>query len=117
MVRIGGKGMTHERDRIQENANKYIVKNCPCLKSQISYKDKLWINGCSELGEVGSRMCCQDITDCVIKQIITICKWYKMSKEDMKRSKEFDDIIRGSKYGRDTLAIQILQLLDIEEVK
>jgi hypothetical protein len=39
-----------------------------------------------------------------------------MSKEDMKRSKESADIIRGSKYGRDALAIQILQLFDIEEI-
>lgn len=23
--------MTRERDRIQENANKYIVKNCPAI--------------------------------------------------------------------------------------
>ena len=26
--------MTRERDRIQENANKYIVKNCPCYMNQ-----------------------------------------------------------------------------------
>ena len=94
--RIGGKGMTRQRDRIQENANKYIVKNCPCLKSQISYKDKLWINGCSELGEVGSRMCCQDITNCVIKQVIEKCKEHP-----------FKDCACGD---------EILQLFDIEEI-
>ena len=52
--------MTRERDRIQENANKYIIKNCPTL--------------------MGNRLCfgrytrqCADCTDCVIKQVIEKC--------------------------------------------
>lgn len=84
-------------------SNRYVVLNCPTL--------------------MGNRLCyskvirqCADCTDCVIKQIITICKWDKMSKEDMKRSKKNADIIRGFKYGSDALAIQILQLFDIEEI-
>lgn len=94
MVRIGGKGMS------------YIVKNCPA-------QPIIWNNNwCNK-----KQQFCQNCTDCVIKQIITICKGDKMSKEDMKKSKESADIIRGSKYGRDALAIQILQLLDIKEVK
>ena len=94
---------------------KYIVKNCP----NCNHTD--WDNGYGELEE--GYLCnvkvddfeCKDC-DCIIKQIITICKGYKMSKEDMKKSKEFADIIRGSKYGSDALAIQILQLFDIEEI-
>ena len=97
--------MTRERDRIQENANKYIVKNCPCLKSQISYKDKLWVNGCSELGEVGSRMCCQDITNCVIKQVVEKCK-VVYNTERLNRYKTNGFI----------LANDILQLFDIKEI-
>ena len=95
------------RERIQKNTNKYTVKNCPCY----------WYIGGDEGCDLDNTKACEDTTDCVIKQIITICKVNKMSKEDMKRSKEFVDIIRGSKYGRDALAIQILQLFDIEEVK
>ena len=110
MVRIGGKGMTLERDRIQENANKYIVKNCPAI-TEYKFPDKVHKYCCQ-----CTYGYCKDI-NCIIKQIITICKWYKMSKEDMKRCKESADIIRGSKYGRDSLAIQILQLFDIEEIK
>lgn len=97
MVRIGGKGMT------------YKVLNCPSCIISPSCCAKYHIDN-------GHAKDCQDIEDCVIKQIITICKGYKMSKEDMKRSKEFADIIRGSEYGRDALAIQILQLFDIEEI-
>ncbi|MBO7735061.1 MAG: hypothetical protein J6S67_21035 [Methanobrevibacter sp.] len=84
----------------------YIVKNCPAITNNLTCRQAIYEN-----------MFCDYRTDCVIKRIITICKRYKMSKEDMKKSKEFADIIRGSKYGSDALAIQILQLLDIEEVK
>ena len=92
----------------------YIVKNCPCLKSQISYKDKLWINSCSELGEIGSRMCCQDITDCVIKRVIEKCKDSKLSYSNL-------EILRtacetNQAYGKAVMAEKILQLFDIEEI-
>lgn len=56
--RIGGKGMTRERDRIQENANKYIVKNCRAY-------NKPW---CGD-----SMDNCINCTDCVIKQVINYC--------------------------------------------
>ena len=92
-----------ESEGKEMTSNRYVVLNCPTL--------------------MGNRLCyskvikqCADCADCVVKQIITICKWYKMSKEDMKRSKEHPDIIRGSEYGRDMLAIQILRLFDIEEI-
>lgn len=47
--------MTRERDRIQENANKYIVKNCPSYFQGGCY-------GCDNL--------CQNISNCVIKRAI-----------------------------------------------
>lgn len=92
-------------------SNKYIVNNCPCIKH---YDDIELDNRC--MSDQGIPFFCENNPDCVIKQVITICKGYKMSKEDMQRSKEFADIIRGSKYGSDALAIQILQLFDIEEI-
>ena len=88
----------------------YIVKNCPAI-TEYKFLDSKVHKDCCQC----TYGYCKDI-DCVIKQIITICKGDKMSKEDMKRSKESADIIRGSKYGRDALATQILQLFNIEEI-
>ena len=52
--------MTRERDRIQKNANEYIVCNCPaCLGDE---------DDCTCYLEV-----CSDCTDCVIKQVIEKC--------------------------------------------
>ena len=78
MVRIGGKGMTRERDRIQENANKYIAKNCPALQ-QTYYCDT-------------HHSKCQDCTDCVIKQVIDRCNKDKIHKYDYKVSKDILDL-------------------------
>lgn len=79
--------MTRERDRIRENTNKYIVKNCPTL--------------------MGNRLCygkvvkqCADCTDCVIKQVIEECKW----------ETNIDVNDRGD------LAERILSSFDIEEI-
>lgn len=96
MARIGGKGMTRKRDRIQKNANKYIVRNCPsicfgklCSKPFLSYA-----------------LNCQDCTDCVIKQVIE-----KVQNTCRKRC---TNNCLGTKkhcgYG------EILQLFDIEEI-
>ena len=55
--------MTREHDRIQENANKYIVKNCPCYMNQP--EADCWADQLSW---------CENCTDCVIKQVIEKCK-------------------------------------------
>lgn len=81
--------MTRERDRIQKNANKYIVKNCPCY---VNYENILHLC-CDGQGE-GE---CQDCTDCVIKRVIEKCKEHP-----------FKDCACGD---------DILQLFDIEEIK
>jgi len=43
---------------------KYIVKNCPCYTSKGGYYD-CWAN---------QDTWCENITDCVIKQVIEKCK-------------------------------------------
>lgn len=86
MVRIGGKGMTSKLDRIQENANEYIVKNCPCYALKGGYYD-CWAN---------QDTWCENVTDCVIKQVIEKCKEHP-----------FKDCACGD---------EILQLFDIEEI-
>lgn len=87
--------MTRERDRIQENANKYIVKNCPALQ-QTYYCDT-------------HHSKCQDCTDCVIKQVIEKCK----KTLDLMNSASGNNAYAG---GRCTEAEQILQLFDMEEI-
>ena len=101
--RIGGKGMTSKLDRIQENANKYIVKNCPAIYEFFNYY-------CKKDGEG----LCQDCTDCVIKQVIEKCKDSKLSYSNL-------EILRtacetSETYGKAVMAEQILQLFDIEEI-
>ena len=93
--------MTRERDRIQENANKYIVKNCPAYLGDEDY--------CTCYLEV-----CSDCTDCVIKQVIEKCKGSKLSYSNL-------EILRtacetNQAYGKAVMAEQILQLFDIEEI-
>lgn len=53
--------MTSKLDRIQENANKYIVGNCPAYLGDEDY--------CTCYLEV-----CSGCIDCVIKQVIEKCK-------------------------------------------
>lgn len=98
MVRIGGKEMTRERDRIQENANKYIVKNCPAyyyLGEECHNKE----------GQYGVSCC--EITNCIIKQVTDKCK-------DKIRIYEYYD--KDYALGQVEYAKSILQLFDIEEI-
>lgn len=76
MVRIGigGKGMS------------YIVKNCPCY----------WHIGGDEGCDLDNTKACEEIINCVIKQVINYC------------------LEQNLKY--DTTACDILQLFNIEEI-
>lgn len=59
--------MTRECDRIHTNTNKkYIIRNCPCY---IQYENSLHFC-CDGQGD-GE---CQDCTDCVLKQIVELCR-------------------------------------------
>lgn len=103
--------MTRERDRIQENANKYIVKNCPCY---VNYEDKLHLC-CDGQGE-GE---CQDCTDCVIKQVIEKCKKKSGKCERCKASEDYQptDCLYYCSNDDVIFANNILQLFYIEENK
>lgn len=84
--------MTREHDRIQENTNEYIVRDCPAIISLYERPQ------CA----LPSNYYCKDCTDCVIKQVIEIAK----------------DIIEKDCYeNSDVKAEKILRLFDIEEVK
>ena len=89
--------MTSKLDRIQENANKYIVKNCPAI-TEYKFPDKVHKDCCQ-----CTYGYCKDI-DCVIKQVIEKCKEYMTVLEKYKHNTKdcgFDNI---------------LQLFDIEEI-
>lgn len=79
--------------------SKYIIKNCPCY---VQYENSLHLC-CDGQGD-GE---CQDCTDCVMKQIVELCK----------RTCEmrYTNYCLGAKkyYGYG----QILKLLDIQEVE
>jgi hypothetical protein len=105
--------MTSKLDRIQENASKYIVKNCPCyIDMPLYHHDKVC--------RLGDRVrpnhkelyvYCADCTDCVIKQIVESCK----NKDYF--VKRFPNAQFSSGVQNSELAFDILQLLDIEEVR
>ena len=77
--------------------NKYIIKNCPAFIS---------CNICS-LWTVSDKYC-QDCTDCLLKQIVELCK------------EESSIIMHKQKVkvkGLNKLADKIFELLDIQEVE
>ena len=86
--------MTHERDRIQENTSKYIVRNCPCYEFGFCTSHHIKVRGCI------------DCTDCVIKQVIEVCKKEAVINYP-KKEKEF---ITVNGYQA------ILNMFDIEEI-
>lgn len=91
--------MTSKLDRIQENANKYIVKNCRAYNEP-------W---CGD-----SMDNCINCTNCVIKQVIEKCKGVISNYSNL-------EILRtacetSEAYGKANIAEQILQLFDIEEI-
>jgi hypothetical protein len=86
-LKRGGKGM------------KYIVKNCPSCTISPSCCAKYHIDN-------GRAKDCQDIEDCVIKQVIDRCLYYQ---NKVGRTLEH-------RAGLLESASNILQLFDIEEV-
>ena len=84
----------------------YIVKNCPCFVSGVAIKgnDKK-VQTCNNY-KIRELTHCSDITDCVIKQVIEVCKEEAVINYP-KREKEF---ITVNGYQA------ILNMFDIEEI-
>lgn len=99
---------------------KYIIKNCPAFMRPSYCKDKCSYSIANKRDgeltykfEFDENSKCQDCTDCVMKQIVELCK------EDLKPAREWQE---GDtvfiEYKKDVhLANNILQLLDIQEVE
>lgn len=75
-------------------ADKYIIRNCPAL-----YQINGMTNEC-----LGADYQCQDCTDCVLKQIVELCKNVCLTEKHL--------IHKSSTFN---LANKILKLLDIQE--
>lgn len=82
---------------------KYIIKNCPACILDPSCCAQWHINN-------GNAKDCSDITDCVIKRIVNICKAEKDKGFCMTRYGAKVPVSEGW-----DLACEILQLLEIEE--
>lgn len=82
----------------------YIIKNCPC-------RMELHEDDC--FGHTGYNNCCA-CTDCVLKQIVELCKCHtELCKNCEQQIKECDCSDICNAYRLD----KILQLLDIQEVE
>jgi hypothetical protein len=78
--------------------SKYIIKNCPY------YSEDETLDGYENMTD------CQNITDCLLKQIVELAKGYKEELIDRKTKK-----VVATRYFK--LTKEILELLDIQEVE
>lgn len=87
--------------------SKYIIKNCPAVykKFRINENNELYIDEyrCNH----NLLIPCQDCTDCVMKQIVELCKENLNSLETYVDVRSFEC----------TMLQNILKLLDIQEVE
>jgi hypothetical protein len=81
----------------------YIIKNCPAFNSKY--------NECHSKIEP-HKLYCMDCTDCVMKQIVELCK-----NIDCPCEYQGADCWECSRIGAKTFADKILKLLDLQEVE
>ena len=87
--------------------NKYVIKNCPATYQ--NFEDKFVCT--SRIKQKGFPFYCQDCTDCIIKQIVELCK------EPFNNFDLDDTRIQDKKFYAHLLLMPILKLLEIEEVE
>lgn len=90
--------------------HKYIINNCPNLSHAIM------ADGIERNFQCGLEIdkYCQDCTDCVMKQIVELCKDVKLTYG--KLDKPLTATQCTALFSRATLADEILKLLDIQEI-
>lgn len=82
--------------------DKYVIRNCPCFFEENEEVNDYTCSWCDT-----EELACQDCTDCVIKQIVELCKENLNSLETYVDVRSFECV-----------ALQdILKLLDIREVR
>lgn len=90
--------------------SKYVIKNCPCFD-----KDNTQCLDTPVL-PITEMILCKDRTDCVMKQIVDLCKKDKNFCINCKAKADDNiDCIECIEGGRAELGAEILELLDIQE--
>lgn len=87
-------------------SDKYIIRNCTAIYE--NYEDKFVCT--SQIKENGFPCYCKDCTDCILKQIVEKCKEVNTKFYDSVHQRYLSP--SKAKFAR-----QILELLDIEEIK
>ena len=85
-------------------SDKYIIRNCPAFVLMRTATSGTYFNMC---GNAKGHIKCADCTDCVMKQIVELCKENLNSLETYVDVRSFECVVLQN----------ILQLLDIQEVK
>lgn len=104
-VRIG---IGEEIWKAEGEMKKYIVKNCPALNLPLfeDYEEPAIKNGCMQ-EETG----CEEISNCLIKQIVELCGKQKKWESEKMESGQIIEIYNGA-YD---FAQEVLGLLEIQE--
>jgi len=87
-------------------SDKYIIRNCPCFVEGIAIKGNEQKTQTCNNHKVRELTLCQDCTDCVLKQIVELCKHAYLAERHL--------IHKSSTFN---LANGILQKLDIQKVE
>ena len=87
--------------------SKYVIKNCPAYNDMPNMYNEIY-GYCDNEHDIDLDKCmCENITDCVMKQIVEKCK-----NTQFLSTKNRHDL-----YAVQVFANDILQLLDIQEVE
>ena len=89
-------------------SDKYIIKNCNVI---FKHGDFYF---CQSSENLAKNVYCQDCTDCILKQIVELCK-DAQSECSCKNTNKDVDCFECTSGGRAELGTEILQLLDIQE--
>lgn len=95
-------------------SNKYIIKNCPAFNDIPNMYGEVY-GYCDNEHDIDLNKCmCENITDCVMKQIVELAKGHtELCKNCDQQIKECDCSDICNAYRLD----KILKLLDIQEVE
>lgn len=88
-------------------SDKYIIKNCPAFVLMRTATSGTYFNMC---GNAKGHIKCADCTDCVMKQIVELCKEVNTKFYDSVHQRYLSP--SKAKFAR-----QILELLEIQEIE
>jgi len=92
-------------------SDKYIIRNCPAFVLMRTATSGTYFDMC---GNAKGHIKCADCTDCVMKQIVELCKKEIRVYRNMPLPNDGTNTLH---FGRQSFAYDILKLLDIQEVE